>query len=797
MLKNYIKIALRNLLRNKLYSMVNIVGLAIAIACFLMIAMWVNNELSYDKHFKNADRIYRIENILITDNVPKTMAAADPRLADHIREKYPEVEAITRFLNTPTLINYNGKSEFDENAIYADTNFFDVLSFKLIKGDARTALRKGTIVISESVAKKLFGNEEALGKTILFNNIKTHEEYVPRTITGIFKDNDARSHFHPRVIIPRKRGMESFEQTYALFKPGYTPQQFEKQVWQPLHESYFRKEYEEEDRQALGLQITPLTKIHLTPNTWGDLEMNGNKMSVYIFMGVAILILSIASINYTNLATATSFDRAKEIGIRKLLGATKGQIIAQFLVESVLIALLATLVGLAFAEVTMPLFNKLAGKTFSTELLSWKMLFATFGLAILVGGISGLYPAFFISSFPPVKALKGTTEAPSKLTLRKTLVVVQFTLSIITLIATLVAYRQIEYVKNSNLGFNKNQVLVMNVNDPKLKDRTEELKAELKKNPDILEAAASCTNPGEDPMHSYIEYESPTGMKHALLDAIWADYDYLKVLDLKLTEGKGFEKWMFDHTDSTIFAVMNESTVKLFGWDHGVGKKVQSGPSYGFRSGTCVGVIKDFHLTSLRDPIRPMYLQIPKKKSYYVQYNYLSLKINEAKKKDVIAYAEKVYGSFTKDYPFQYTFLGEQFDKQYEKEDQQQALFNWFAGICIFISCLGLTGLVSFSTKQRTREISIRKISGATVTSIIMLLSRDFIRPVLIAFAIAVPVAYYAMHMWLNNFAYHITLSWTTFLTAGVTAVVVALSTISINTFRAANKDPAIALKYE
>jgi putative ABC transport system permease protein len=761
-----------------------------------MIGIWVEHELSYDKHFPNADRIFRIENVLITDGVPKTMAGADPRLTDKVRGAYPGVQSIARVLNVPTLVSYGGKNAYDPNALFVDTTFFDVFAFTFVKGNAAGALRKGTIVITETIAKALFGAANPIGQTLYFNNIKTKGDSVPRVVTGVIRDNDAKSHFHPTVIIPRNRGMESFEQTYAMFKPDYTPQDFRKKIWDPLYKSYFRREYAEEDKQDIGLNITPLTKIHLTPNTWGDLEVNGNRSAVYILSVVAFFILVIASINYTNLATAASFSRAREIGIRKLLGATRRQVVAQFLTESVVIAFFAAIVGLALAEMMLPVFSKLAGKQFTVQLFSIRTIGLTFALAAVVGCLSGLYPAFYVSSFSTVKALRETAST-GKLTLRKILVIVQFGLSYIALTATVIAARQMDYIKTKNLGFNKDNIVVVNLNDPALKEKTEIIKDVLKKHPHVLAVSASYNTPGEDPAHSYLEYETPQGMKSALINAIWADHDYLKLLDLKLIEGDGFDSSMLPKTDTTIFAVMSESAVKRFNWTNAVGKKVQSGMTYGFRKGRVVGVVKDFHITSLHDTITPMYLQIPRQHNSYVKYNYLSLRIGGGDTTGVLKYVRQVYKSFSKQYPFEYFFLDERINKQYEKEKQQGILFNWFAGISIFISCLGLLSLVSFSMKQRDKEIAIRKISGATVPGIILLLSRDFMRLVLIAVIVATPVAYYAMDKWLQNFAYHTSIGWITFFIAGLFAIVIALATVSIHTVRAANKDPAPVLRHE
>ncbi len=793
MFKNYIKIAVRNLLRNKLYSGINILGLAIGLACFIIIGLWIQDELSYDKDFKNADRIYRVANDLVTNGVPSPMAAADPRIADFVRDEYPEVEAIARILNVPTLLTNNNKSIYETKTFCADTTFFKIFSHDFIEGDPQTALHRDALVLTHSMAQKLFGNESALGKTVYIENEKTKNEKVPRLVTGVIKDNTSKTHFTPLVIIAKGRNMDMFEHTYALFKPGYDPKRFVEHIWPELNNKFFKKDYEA-DAQALTMNLQPLKKIHLQSNLLWELEPNGNLTTVYIFSVIAFLILLIAAINYMNLATAKSYDRSREVGVRKVLGATRKQIIAQFLTESVALSLLALALALAFVEITLPFFNKLSDKSISLNLLQPTITIGALALTLFVGLISGVYPAFFVSSFAPIKALKGTMDTTkNKPTLRKTLVVVQFSFSIVMLIATIVVSKQLAYAKNTDLGFTKDQVMLLTLNDPNVRSKTETIKEELLKNPNITAVSASHNVPGSDMYKFYHKFEMPTGeMEAKLITTMLVDYDYHELMDFHFVAGSKFDKSMSPQLDTTLFVIANESAAKMLGWKDPIGKNVSTGSSSGFKKGKCVGVIKDFHTASLHENIPPMVFRLARK-----GFLYLSVKVRPQHIKETVAAVEKTYKLFSQGFPFEYSFLDETFNKQYEKDERQNTIFKWLAGLCIFISCLGLMGLASFSTRQRTKEISIRKISGASVPDIILLLTKDFIKLVLIAFVISLPIANFAMNKWLQNFAYHTDIGWLVFAVSGLAAVLIAIATISIHTIQAANRNPATVLKYE
>ena len=410
MFSNYLKIAVRNIIRRRFYSMINIVGLAIGIAGFILIGLWVRDEVSYDRHFKHADRIYRIANGLVTDNVNSLLAQADPRIATHIREEYSSIGQVTRMHHLPSLYKAGNKTAFETGSYYADTNFFSVFSYDLLQGDPGTALhRKDAIIISNRIAKKLFGTTPAMGKEIYVKNERTNDSTPPRVVTGILNDNMPNAHFHTDVLLSTSRYMDEFQPTYILFNKGYDPRQFEKVVWPAIYNKHFKKEYEK-DGQGLTLNLQPLTSIHLQSNLLWEHEGNASLSVVYLFSIIAVFILLIAAINYTNLATAAFYDRSKEVSIRKVIGATKRQIIIQFLVESVALSFVALILALSVVEVSLPWFNKLANKTLRLELVQPATLTALVLVTLLAGLISGAYPAFFASSGSPARLINGNKQ---------------------------------------------------------------------------------------------------------------------------------------------------------------------------------------------------------------------------------------------------------------------------------------------------------------------------------------------------------------------------------------------------
>jgi putative ABC transport system permease protein len=799
MLKSYTSIAVRNILREKFYSLLNVTGLAIGIACFILISLWIKDELSYDRHFKNYDRIHRIETSLVTEGVPQPMVTTDRRLIGLLQERYRHVCEAVSIYKTPALLSWQRRTSYQEQTFYADANFFKVFSFGFLYGDPNTALQKeGSVVISESVARKLFGSRNPVGDTVRVNNLKTKDNTQVFVVTGVIRDNKRTSHFHPAAIFRKMEIMDTFEMVYILLREGYTATYFAEQIWKPLYEKYFRPNYIYE-RQDIWLdRVQPIADIHLAGTKWEDLEPNGDRFLIYVFAAIGLLILSLACINYINLATARSFNRSREIGVRKVLGAHRKQIIAQFLIEAIITSLIALLVGLSLAEMAAPLFGQLADKEIDLDLLDPAFLAFALLLAVVIGILSGAYPAFFISSFLPVMALKGVQPgAGSKPTLRKSLVVIQFAITISMLIATIVIARQLRFLKRENLGFDTTRMLVVSLDDEKVNKEQAAVKADLLKNSNILKVSMSHNIPGNEINHTYISFETPKGMHGHLINSMFVDQYYLKAMDLKLIQGRDFDSSMISRLDTNAFIIINESAAKFLKYDKPVGKKINTGAHYGLRTGEIIGVVRDFHASSLHQPIGPLVLALgtlgrPEGKS-----KFLTIKLRSENIDSTIAFIEKTYMSYGQGYPFQYSFLDQVFNDQYKKEEKQRILFDWFAALSIFSSFLGLVGLASFFIRQRAKEICIRRLSGAATYHIIRTLSFDFVRLTIIAWLIAAPIAYWAMSKWLGMFAYHISISLPVLVIPGLATLLLVFSTITLHALVAVRRSPAKVLRYE
>src|SRR6218665_75016 len=502
--ENYFKIAFRNLYRHGFYSFINILGLAISMAAFIIISLWVRDELSYDKHFQNADRIYRIQNALITSGESTPMAEADPRIPQHLRAEYPEVEQTTVMHHLPSLISYNEKDIYEENPFYADSCFFKVFSFEFLQRGPGAVQHKDAVVLGEKMAGILFGKEDPIGKTVYLSNSRTKDTARPKIVTGIIKSSGKKSHLDPQVVLTKVYNMDNFEYVYVRFKKDFDPKQFSDRIWPQLYNKHFKDEYAV-DKQALSMTMHALGDIHLDSHYQDEIEPGGSRIYMYVFSLTGLFILLISVVNYMNLATARSYNRAREVGVRKVIGSTRPQLVSLFLTESLSLTFISLLFSLALTQLILPVFNSFAGKAMRLNLLDPATIGAMLGLALTVGLISGSYPALFISSFTPIKALKGNDDALNNLSLvRKSLVVFQFTLSIIMIIATMIVAGQLDFVRNKDLGFDKDQVLTLPIKDPGMTyEKAEALKAELLKNPDILKVAGSNNIPGSYLNHTY------------------------------------------------------------------------------------------------------------------------------------------------------------------------------------------------------------------------------------------------------------------------------------------------------
>ncbi|HTD92496.1 MAG TPA: ABC transporter permease [Chitinophagaceae bacterium] len=793
MIKNYFKIAFRNLWRHRVFSFINILGLTVGMTAFFLIFSYVKFELSYDSFNTKANRIYRVVADLKTPTETLNTSGPAWAVAPNIQGEFPEVEAAVRFSNDNMLIR-RGDVKFQEDKMaWADSAFFHVFDYKLLKGDPNTALKDIlNVVLSESAAKKYFGKENPIGQSLLLTGDAFNSK-----VTGVMKDMPENSLIKADVLVSMVTLTKKFNnnldsqwanygnQTFLMLKEGTNAASFQKKI-----PAFLDRRNGAEMKQIQmypTLFLEPLRDVYLY--TTRDGSKTGNISNVYIFSIIAAFILILACINFVNLTTARSAERAKEVGIRKVVGAGKSQLARQFVGESILLCIIAFILSVALAALLLPLFNQLSGKTISSGIFAHPeyigILFLT---ALGIGILAGIYPALVLSAFQPIVVLKGRFATGTKGSLlRKGLVVAQFTISIALIIGTIIVYSQMKFMRTRDLGFNKDQEMVVDTHGDPAKTAFKQAAASL---PNVLSTALSGSVPGGGNPGAYSQVENLKGdMQIANLDLYFVDFDYIPQYKIKILAGRPFQKEF--GTDTTQAMVVNVAAMKLFGYNSPqqiVGKKFDQ---WG-RKGTVIGVMEDFHFRSLQEVVKPLSMRIEPNGCDLV-----SIKVTPSKLPATIAAIEGKWKALIPNRPFSYFFLDEFFDKQYRSEERFGKLFFNFSILAIFISCLGLLGLASYSTMQRTKEIGIRKVMGASVQGIIGLLSKDFMVLVLISFVIAAPVAWYFMHGWLKDFAYRINISWWVFILAGALAMVIALVTISFQAVRAAIANPVKSLRTE
>ena len=806
MLRNYLKIALRNLKKHKGFSFINIAGLALGIACCLLILLLIRDELSFDRFHEHRDQVYRVVNqhpgqfYMGTDFIAVTPAPLAPALMT----EFPEVIKATRIdSSNEVIISYQNKRFYEDGFYWTDSHFFDVFSFPLIQGDQSKALNEPySVIVSERMAHKYFGDEDPIGKIIALNN---RYDFV---VTGILKDVPRNSHLQfgflaPLITLSRIREQEDFLEgwgnysyyTYFLLQKGYSPEDLEKKfpafVEKYLGERFRQRRQRDPSYVASRFFLQPLKRIHLYSHLNFEISPNNDIKQIYLLSALAFITLLIACINYMNLATARSASRAKEVGMRKVVGAERRQLIRQFLGESIFICCIAVLLAALLVELFLPAFNSLVGKSISFHFYrNWEFFIGLICLALVVGIVSGSYPAFFLSTFRPVTVLKSgfKTEAKGSF-LRKILVIFQFAASIILVISTAIISGQIEYIRNKKLGFTREQVVVVPVKDRELRQNHKPLKNELLQNPSVLGCTASTwlpnnirTNVGDT---TWDGMEEGTDLQVYLLEA---DHDFIDVFGIELVEGRNFSREF--STDSEAY-IINETARRIFGWEKALGKR------FGFRNeqvgpGPIIGVVKDFHFLSLHQEIEPLAIHLTDNRM-----SYLSLKIDTENIPRTIGFLKEKWKIFSPNSPFDYFFLDDDFEKMYRSEIRLGKIFASFTALAIFIACLGLFGLASFTSEQRTKEIGVRKVLGASVSNIVILLSKDFSKWVCIASLIAWPVAYYFMSRWLQSFAYRTSMGIWIFLLATALAFLVAMATVSFKSVKAALANPVESLRYE
>ncbi len=795
MFKNYLKISFRNLWRAKGYSAINLAGLATGMACFILILLWVQDELSYDKFHENTNRLFRVVR-LDRDDPSQGVCRAGAPWGPALYNDFPEVENFVRFRgHGRTLMSSGDKGFYESEGLYADSTIFEVFTFPLLKGNPKTALtRPNTMVINERMAEKYFGTEDPVGQSLVFNNQDEFE------ITGLMQNIPANSHIKFDYLIPffmyqrwdtSEWGVNNFY-TYLLLAEG-TATQLEAKI-----PEFLERHAGERTAAASINKLQPITDIHLHSNLLRELEANGDIANIYIFSAIAIFILLIACINFMNLATARSANRAKEVGIRKVVGSQRLQLIKQFLGESIFLSILGILLAVGLVELLIPNFNELSGKQLSLDF--GNNVFLLTGLlfmALIVGFISGAYPAFFLSSFKPIAAIKGDVgSGKSSSILRKGLVILQFAISITLIVGTAVVYRQLNYMSSKKLGFDREQVLVIRMDNSEIKAKQELFRNELLRNSAISGVSATSNLLGGGDWGMPFSYEGSGDENRFSARVLVVDPNFVETLGMQIVDGRNFS-YEFT-TDISAAYILNESAVKQIGFDNPVGKSFgrpterNEQGKWDYEKGSVVGVIKDFHFRSFHEEIQPMVLfMIPE------WFSYLSVRIRPENISTTIDFVEKKWHEFDPNRPFDYFFLDEIFDQMYRAEQRFGNTFVAFSVIAVVIACLGLFGLASFMAERRTKEIGIRKVLGASIINIVSQLSKDFTKWVIFANLIAWPVAFFVMTKWLQNFAYQVGMSLDTFLLAGVLALLIALLTVSFHAIKAAISNPVDALRHE
>ena len=807
MFKNYLKVALRNLWKNKTFSAINIIGLAAGLAVCLLIALYVFDELNYDKYNKNADRIYRLDADIFFNGTLFNASTSPKPLPLTLVKDHPQIEQMVRLsFERDILVRKDNQNIQEHHAVYADSTFFKVFTAPMLSGDALTALNEpNAVVIDETTARKYFNSTDVVGKSLYIDNSDNCK------ITGVIKDFPRQSHFHFSFIRPLHEAFGGGENdwlsngihSYILVTPGVKKASIQRKVDATVN-NYLSKQLEGmfhtsfRDVQSQGghfrYQLMPLTDIHLHSEKTFEFEANGNINYVYIFSVIAIFILMIACVNFMNLSTSRSANRAKEVGIRKVAGSTRGGLIMQFLAESVIMSYFSLLLALLLSSMLLPLFNQVTGKQMQagTLLSSW-LLPALIALVFAVGCIAGSYPAFYLSSFKPIQVLKGKIASGFRSSwLRSSLVVFQFSISIILIIGTIVIYNQLNYIRSRKTGFNREQVLVLH-NTDNLHRQINTFREELLKLPGVEKAAIS----GDLPTSGSANLNQRGWFRNATLDAkqvaiftsIVVDENYIPTLDMQMEKGRNF---LQEYKSDSSGIILNETAAKMLGLKDPLNALLyrpdENNKAVAFH---VIGVVKDFNFSTMHEKVGPLVMESGN------NWGSIALRIKANNIPSLISQVENQWNRFAPGLFFSYTFMDNDFNNMYYAEQQTGRLFITFAVFAIFIACLGLFGLVTYAAEQRTKEIGIRKVLGAGVGRIVAMLSTEFIRLVMIASLIGFPVAWWIMHIWLQSFAYRNNISWWVFLIAGLTTMTIALVTIILQTIKAAIANPVESLRTE
>jgi putative ABC transport system permease protein len=816
MIKNYLKLAFRNLRRSKSFSFINIFGLAIGMTCCMLLIIYISAELNFDKHHPSASDIFLINTSVERNGEKEEFARLSHPYGPAFQKEFPEVEYATRLwdniIESKTLIKYSDpvkgiQSFYETKGHHVDSNFFQVFSYQFSEGTAASAMASPrNIVLSEQVAKKFFGSEKALGKTLTISGTTGNDQLF--TVSGVYKDETHRSHIDARFFVSLNAGWvgdfmrnapadfanNNMFYTYVKLRPGTSPSQFTAKL------PSFMDKYARKDLIAAGfdkkLSIIALPELHLYSGNRNIVSAGNSMIYIYILASIAAFILLIACINFMNLSTARSAKRAAEVGIRKVVGAGRNMLVKQFLGESVLLAMLALIVSYILAIVLLNSFNLLTNRNFTIEkLFELRMVVLFVLLAIATGLIAGSYPAFYLSVFNPVNVLKGKfVNSISATTLRKGLVIFQFVISIGLVLASIIIQEQMNYMQNQPLGFSDEQRVVVPLRSRQSHESYNTLRTAFLNNSNIVAAEGTNFYPGIVNPSDFSLYRSDQTVNDIQsVKTNWVSPEYLSMMGFEPVQGRLFSKDFPADTANKI--IVNEATIKRFNIDskNAIGTKLNfdwQGQTHSFE---VIGVLKDFHFEALHQPIVPFAFLL----NTAPDFNYVIVHVNEKNVSAGIAHLEKQWKTIRPDEPFEFSFLQEDFLRNYEADKRTSSIVNYFTVISILISCLGLFGLAAFAAQQRTKEIGVRKVLGASIGNITTLLSKDFIKLVAIAIVIACPVAWYSMHEWLKEFAYRTRIEWWVFVIAALSAILIALVTVSFQAIKAAVINPVKSLRSE
>jgi putative ABC transport system permease protein len=805
MLKNYFKIGWRNLLKKKAYSLINIVGLGTGMACCVLIFMFIQEELSFDQFNLNKDRVYRIIHGTKQEGTNPDYSSfwvwGNAPIGPALQFEFPEVEKVVQFSGRADILFTVGDvTQQEDGVLFMDSTVFDVFSWELVAGDPKTALvAPYSVVLNESTARKYFGDKPALGKTLKGSEVSGRSRAGDYTVTGIIKDLPSNSHLQFNTLLSRSTNIQSRPEVFDSwgYVDSYTyflvNDQFDQTSFETKLPGFLERRAGEESAENYVIGVESLNDVYLRSEAQRQPGDTGSLSNIYVFSVIGLFILVIAIINFMNLSTARSMERAKEVGIRKSIGADKKSLIIQFLGESLLIVLLSAAVALLLISFAMPLMNNLTGKELEiNRILNLQTIPLFLGIIILVGLFAGSYPALILSSFRPVMILKGINKSDARgVNLRKGLVVFQFSLSIALIAGTIIVFNQMSHMLDKDMGFDKEQMVVVDYNyDGQVNNVSSALESELEKNPNIQSVAFSRSVPGSHFPNAYTTIETPEGEMKGDGQAIFqVGLDFINHYNLDLIAGRSYSREF--PSDSTSALVINEAAARQYGYSNPadiVGKKFDQ---WG-RKGEVIGVVKDFNFISLHNNIEPLTLPFEPYAS-----RYMSLKVKGENLPVILSQIESTWKELVPHRPFIYSFLDQDFNRQYESDFRFRQIFTIFSVLAILIACLGLLGLATYTVEIRTKEIGIRKVLGAEVSSIVGLLSKDFIKLVLIAIVLATPVTWYAMNSWLEGFAFRIEIGWWVYLLAGLVAVIVAMATISSQAIRAAMLNPVRSLKSE